>query len=114
MSKDDETVASRSVEGQDTLSVSKDIPTLAADFVKVFVSPDVETCTFVFFRRHPRLKLKSDGVGVEGTDIEAFLEIKVPLNSAFALGIYLKELDTLLQKDPTLKHKGHWGPLFTK
>lgn len=71
------------------ISVSGQLLTVAADFIKVMIDHDSQLCTFMVFQKHPNPKGSERGIICTGYDQEVVLEIKVPLNTSFALSEYM-------------------------
>lgn len=72
-----------------TVSVKPDIPVLTADEVKVMTDADAKICTLMFFQRHPVPKISGYGLDLDSIHMEAFLEVKLPLETAFEVGLYM-------------------------
>lgn len=93
-----------------SLSVANDIPTSVADFVKVLIDHETSLCTFLFFRKHVKPIRKDANMMIEGVHEEAFLEVKVPYNTAFALALYMNEVLKDMQKSPRNGRGFDFGP----
>ena len=83
--------------------------TITADFCKVLIDHELQTCTFVFFQRHPKPKLTDRGIEIEGLHEQSFLEVKMPFSTSFAMALYMNQIvQEIRQKN---LHKGFsWGP----
>ena len=88
------------VEPSESVSISPDMQTLVADYVKCATDTDVGLCTFIFFKKHILPKHTSEGMMVDRIVHDAFLEIKVPINTAFALAVYLYDLLKEIREKP--------------
>ena len=97
------------IEPHISTEVMKDMPTLAADYMKVMADGDTELCTFIFFRKHILPKLTGQGMTLDGINEEAFLEVKVPYRTAFALTLYMNEVFKEIRKNPD-KKQTYFGP----
>src|SRR5215207_7881538 len=80
------------VNSKSILTVSEDLTTIGADFVKVLIDVQCRMCTFMFFKKHiiPE-SIGDDKIGLKGLQVEGFLEVKVPFETAFAVSTYMNE-----------------------
>src|SRR5687768_12820172 len=91
------------VNAKSILTVAQNMSTIGGDFVKVLVDVQCRVCTFMFFRKHviPE-SIGSDKIGLKGIQVEAFLEVKVPFETAFALSTYMTETLKNIRQDNTI------------
>lgn len=105
---------SKRVKNNDSLTVTPDIQALAADFVKVMIDRDTDLCTFLFFKKHVKPVKTEQGITFDGIHEEAFLEVKVPFTTAFALSIFMNEIMKDIRRNPDDKKTVHFGPVSIK
>jgi|ERR671931_455977 hypothetical protein len=79
--------------------------TSGADYVKVFIDNECKLCTFIFFQKHPvvRLSEKDDNMIHDGVKHEAIAQYKVPFETAFTLGIYMNKAFQEIRTDNTIR-----------
>jgi len=102
-------MTSKTLKMNNSLSVDEGIQALAADFVKVMIDQDSQLCTFLFFKRHPKPVQTEQGIMMDGVHEQAFLEVKVPLTTAFGMSIYMNEMMKEIRQSPDRK-KISFGP----
>ena len=113
MSSDKEPVVGRKeipVTPIENVIVDTERATVPADFVKCSIDTEVGFCTFIFFRRRFNPKQTKQGIQLDTIDNEDFLEVKVPLNTAFALTVYMYEVLKEIRANPKQKIS-HFGPV---
>ena len=88
---------------------SPETAVVGADYVKYMVDPDCGMGTLVFFRKYPTPKRESRGWSVDTIVEESFLEVKVPLNTLFALAIGLSFVAQDVRK-PQSRNMTFFGP----
>jgi hypothetical protein len=94
--------------------INEGIPTLAADYVKCITDQDTGLCTLMFFKKHFLPTRRGDGAFViDRTMDEGFLEVKVPMNTMFALALYMTEELKIIRAKPNSKGF-HFGPSIIK
>ena len=71
------------------ISRNPDTAVIACDFVKYMLDPDCGIGTLVFFRKYATPKQEFGSWSIDRIVEEAFLEVKVPVNTLFALGVGL-------------------------
>jgi hypothetical protein len=86
------------LQSKDILTVASNLTTLASDYVKVLIDDECQLCTFVFFRKHIKPKQTDRGILLDSINHEAFLEVKVPFESAFQLSLYMETIFKEKQK----------------
>lgn len=104
------TMKNKEIKLNNSLSIDQDIQALAADFVKVMIDRDTRLCTFIFFKKHPKPALNEKGITLDGIHEQAFLEIKVPFETAFALSLYMNEILKDIRQHPSDHKTIDFGP----
>jgi hypothetical protein len=69
------------------ISRRPDTAIIACDFVKYMIDPDCGIGTLTFYRKYATPKKAGSNWSVDTIVEEAFLDVKVPLNTLFALGV---------------------------
>ena len=115
---DKEPIVSRKeikVEAVRNLIVHPERITAPADLVKVATDTDTGLCTFIFFRKHfnPKHVETEAGMRLDTIDEEVFLEVKVPMNTAFALALYMYDLLKEIRANPE-RNIVYFGPTSIK
>ncbi len=84
-----------------SISVSDELATIGADYVKAFMDGDTGLCTLMFFRRHSRPKSMGKGTfQIDAITDELFLEVKIPFNSAANIANFVGAITQKLQANP--------------
>jgi hypothetical protein len=87
----------------------KDRTITVADNVQCVVEEEDQTCTFMFYRKRFTPKASEDNkiLQLDTVEVEAFLDVRVPLGTAFLIG---KWLQAVYQQKPRLQPFIHFGP----
>lgn len=78
----------------------EDTAVVGSDFVKYMVDPNIGMGTLIFYRRYVTPRKEAKGWSVDTIVEESFLEVKVPLNTLFALALDLSTVVQQIQKNP--------------
>ena len=88
------------------------LPTLSADQVKAFIDGTTRTCTLLFIQRHPKPESGEEGIRLSSIQDQVVLEVKLPFESAFSIGVYLYDVLKKGMIDEPNKIGFDFGPLF--
>jgi len=95
------------------VSRSDNFVTVASDYAKCTIMPNSQMCTFTFFQSHSIPKLERKGLLLDSIEEEMILEVKMPLNNAFGLALYMTNILEELRKNPNQKG-AFYGPVSIK
>jgi hypothetical protein len=112
MNKGDETRKLKTIGAKPRfrIDINPNMPTLIADFVKCVIDFETQLVTLIFFDKHFLPERAEDGsINLNKVIDEAFLEIKVPFNAAFALALYMNAIFKEIQENQ-IKDGIHFGP----
>lgn len=87
------------------------LPTLSADHVKAFIDGTTRTCTLLFIQRHPKPESSEEGIRLSSIQDQVVLEVKLPFESAFSIGVYLYDVLKKGMIDEPNKIGFDFGPL---
>lgn len=95
-----------------TKSVSRgsSFGTLASDHAIITLNGDTQIGTLTFFQTHAIPKIDERGIVVDSIEEEFVLEVKMPFNTVFALGMYIAKMVKHYQSNPH-DHGVYFGPV---
>jgi hypothetical protein len=96
-----------------TVSRSNNFGTLASDHAIITLDGDTGLGTITFFQTHTIPKMEDKGIMVDSVEEEVVLEVKMPFNTVFALGIYIANMVSHYQNNPN-DHGKYFGPVAVK